>query len=390
MGSVKQTGSIKQRSKGSWQIRYSTVNAQGERKQINETIRGTKKEAEKILTKRLAELEDGFYVDKQNGTVSQLMEQFIANHCVESEGVRLRTKHGYQGQINRYINKPVIDGVQAIGRVKFQKLQPAQVKKLYSDMRKRGVGSTTILNLHRVLRAAFNWAIDADLMSVGNNPIARVKAPKKEESELVIWEEETILDFLDLCQYSIYGDVFSFAIRTGMRRSEICGLKWDAVDLVKGKLRVESTLYDINGHGLVTDEPKTKKSKRTIILGEGTINLLHSIRGNQLKLGLPTTGYVFSKPDGSPIVPNKVTAEFTRFIREHNLPKMNFHGLRHCFATLSLLAGIDSKVVSESLGHSTFAITFDLYQHVMTSMKEAHASAVDNILKKEPLTHIGK
>ena len=65
--------------------------------------------------------------------------------------------------------------------------------------------------------------------------------------------------------------------------------------------------------------------------------------------------------DRSPFGSNKVTSEFTRFIREHNLPKMNFQGLRHCFATLSLLAGIDSKVVSESLGHSTFAITFDLY-----------------------------
>ena len=65
---------------------------------------------------------------------------------------------------------------------------------------------------------------------------------------------------------------------------------------------------------------------------------------------------------------------------------MNFHGLRHCFATLSLLAGIDSKVVSESLGHSNHAITVDLYQHAMTTMREAHAIAVDNILKREPQT----
>lgn len=310
------------------------------------------------------------------------MEQFIANHCLEPD-VRLRTKHGYQGQINRYINKPVIDGVQAVGRVKFQELQPAQVKKLYADMRKRGLGGTTILHMHRLLRTAFNWAVRADLISVGGNSMSRVPAPKKGESELVIWEEATIHEFLGLCDQNIYGDVFSFAIRTGMRRSEICGLQWGAVDLIKGKRRVESTLYDINGHGLVPGEPKTAKSRRTIILGEGTINLLHSIRGNQLELGLPTTGYVFCKPDGSPLVPNKVTSGFTRFIREHNLPQMNFHGLRHCFATLSLLAGIDSKVVSESLGHSTHAITFDLYQHVMTTMKEAHANAIDNVLKRK-------
>lgn len=386
MSSVNQTGSIKQRSKGSWEIRYNTADAQGERKRINETVRGTKSDAKQVLKVRLAELENGFYVDKNNGTVAQLMEQFIAVHCVESEGVRLRTKHGYQGQINRYISRPVLDGVQAIGRAKFQELQPAQVKKLYADMSKRGLSNTTILHLHRLLRTAFNWAAGADLISAGNNPIARVKAPKKGESELVIWEEETILDFLSLCQYSIYGDVFSLAIRTGLRRSEICGLKWDAVDLVKGRLRVQRTLQLINGHGLVEGEPKTTKSRRTIILGQGVIDILHTVRGRQMQRGFPTIGesYVFTRPSGLPLLPTKLTAEFTRFVREHNLPNMNFHGLRHCFATLSLLAGIDGKVVSESLGHSNHAITVDLYQHAMTTMREAHAIAVDNILKREP------
>ena len=82
-------------------------------------------------------------------------------------------------------------------------------------------------------------------------------------------------------------------------------------------------------------------------------------------------------------MPQEVTKEFTRFVREHNLPHLTFHGLRHAFATLGLLAGIPAKIVSEALGHSTMRITLDLYSHVLPSMKEEHMLTIDNLLKRE-------
>ena len=378
-------GSISQRSKGSYQIRYNVFDANGQRKQVNETFRGSKADAEDLLAERQKEVRHGQYAEKSKLTLSDLMQQFLNEYCVPPK-VRLRTRHGYEGQIGRYINKSVRDGVSAIGHTHFQNLKPVQIKKLYADLLERGLSSTTVLHLHRLLKKVFNWAVGEGLAS--QNPLARVEAPAKGEYELAMWNIETIHDFIDLCADNQYGDVFQFAIRTGLRRSEICGLQWDAVDLVEGRLRVIRTVHSINGIGLVVGEPKTKKSRRTIGLSAETVNLLHSVKGGQLDMGLPTSGagYVFTRPSGLPLVPQVVTKHFTGFVRQHNLPKMNFHGLRHAYASLCLVAGIDSKYVSESLGHSTISTTLDLYSHIIPGMQQHAADAVANLLKRGQLS----
>ena len=390
MVSVNQTGQSKksrrqgtviQRYKGSYQIRYSALDSNGNRKQVNESIKGSKRDAEKLLRKRLDELDNGIFVNKSTGTVDQLFAEFLNIHCVPPK-VRLRSKHHYESYIRRYITPN-------IGHIRFQKLTLIQIKKIYSEMQERGLSSTTVRNLHRLIRKGFNWACSPEIGLLAKNPTDGITAPSREEHEITMWEIETIHEFLDLCDQSTYGDVFSFAIRTGLRRSEICGLKWDAVDLVEGRLRVTSTLHYINGHGLVTAEPKTKKSRRTIVLAPDTIDLLHAVKGSQqLKkyeygASWHNTGYVFTRPTGLPVVPQEVTKEFTRFVREHNLPHLTFHGLRHAFATLGLIAGIPAKIVSEALGHSTIGITLDLYSHVLPSMEEEHMLTIDNLLKRE-------
>ena len=199
-----------------------------------------------------------------------------------------------------------------------------------------------------------------------------------------MWDIPTIQEFLDQCGESRYGDVFNFAIHTGLRRSEICGLKWESVDLVEGRLSVVGTLHSINGHGLVEGLPKTKRSRRSMSLAAETVELLHTIKGTQIAQGLPSTGYVFTRPNGLPLIPQEVTREFTRFIRENELPYLTFHGLRHANATLQMEAGINPKVVSEGLGHSNISITLDLYSHVLPNMQQHAAEAVANLLKRKP------
>ena len=97
------------------------------------------------------------------------------------------------------------------------------------------------------------------------------------------------------------------------------------------------------------------------------------------------SGFVFIHPNGTPLSPDQIAQDFVRIVRRYNLPHLTFHGLRHAYATLGLIAGIDSKVVSESLGHSTITITItlDLYSHVMHKMKETHAQIIANLLKRE-------
>ena len=88
-------------------------------------------------------------------------------------------------------------------------------------------------------------------------------------------------------------------------------------------------------------------------------------------------------PNGTPLIPDQVTQEFTAVIKRFDLPHLTFHGLRHAFATMALQAGINPKVVSEALGHSSITITLDLYSHVLPNMKDELASAVANLLKRD-------
>ena len=200
----------------------------------------------------------------------------------------------------------------------------------------------------------------------------------------------TIHRFLEESQGTRFAPVFEFAISTGMRRSEICGLKWDAVDLVGGRLEVKATLQRLPGHGLVTGTPKTERSCRNIALAPETVALLQVVQGSQQLARIEAgplwqeQGYVFTHLNGTPLIPDQVTQEFAAVIKRFDLPHLTFHGLRLAFATMALQAGINPKVGSEALGHSSITITLDLYSHVLPNMQDELASAVANLLKREP------
>ena len=178
----------------------------------------------------------------------------------------------------------------------------------------------------------------------------------------------------------------SIAVFTGMRRSELCGLKWDQVDLVRGNVRVVSTLQRIAGHGLVEGQPKTTRSRRSIALNPDAVEVLQSIKGEQIGRRLEAgpiwqdLGYVFTQADGLPVAPDMISKDFCALVRRHRLPQLTFHGLRHAFASLMLSSGVNLKVTSEMLGHSNIAITGDIYSHVLPGLQEEAVLALSRRL----------
>ena len=372
-------GTVNQRYKGSWELKwYGPADQNGNQKRISETVRGTKKEAEKILRERLLSVDNGSFVDKSKETVSEFMNRWLETYAATN--VTLRTAHGYEGYSRRYINP-------TIGKVALQSLTPSQVQKVYADMLERGLSNTTVLHLHRLLKEALGHAVKWGI--IARNVAEAASPPRPEQKQMPMWDVPTIIDFLELSHGTRFGHVHEFAVLTGLRRSEICGLKWESVDLEAGGLAVVATLQRIKGHGLVTGTPKTKRSRRTVDLAPETIDLLRTIRGGQMAQQLEygsvwqNTGYVFTDIDGSPLAPDMVTKDFCGLVREHGLPQLTFHGLRHAFATLGLKAGISPKVVSEALGHSNIGITLDTYSHVLPNMQTELSKAVANLLKRQ-------
>jgi len=152
---------------------------------------------------------------------------------------------------------------------------------------------------------------------------------------------------------------------------------------------VVATLQQIRGHGLVTDAPKTDRSRLNITLGPSTIELWRVVQGTQQLAKIEAgplwreTGYVFTQADGSSVLPDNLTVEFASMVKELERPHLTFHGLRHAFATMALQADKNPKVVSQALGHSTVTITLDTYSHVLPDMQDDLAIAVKNLLKRQ-------
>jgi integrase len=371
-------GSIRQRSPGSWQIRYEgPPDGPGERKYLSETVRGNKKDAERALRERQSAIENGGYVAKDKETVVQFMERWMNTYVVAN--TTLRTQHGYRGYVARYL-------APTIGNLPLQGLTARHIQGVYAAMLEKGLSSTTVVQLHRILREALSHGLRWGLLT--RNVADATTTPKIQRKQMPMWDVDTIHRFLEAATGNRFRDLYHLALLTGMRRSELTGLQWNNVDLVGGKLAVVNTLQRITGHGLVQGPPKTARSRRSIALSPETVNLLHAVRGRQIEQRLAAgeawqnTGYVFTQADGTPVAPDMISKDFCAIVRQAGLPHLTFHGLRHAHATLLLTAGVHLKVVSERLGHSNIAITADTYSHVLPGLQEAAALALDERLAR--------
>ena len=371
-------GSIRQRSKGTWQLRYDgPPDGTGKRRFVSETVKGNKKEAEKVLRERLAAIENGGYVARDKETVATFMDRWLETYAATN--TTLRTQEGYRGNIGRYI-KP------SIGGISLQNLTGQQIQGMYSGMLEQGLSARTTLHTHRVLRKALADAVRWGLLP--RNVADAATPPRPERKQTNMWDAEDIDRFLVAAEISRFRDFYRLSVLTGMRRSELAGLKWDHVDLVGGRISVVSTLQRIPGHGLVDGQPKTSRSRRSIALYQEAVGVLHEIRGRQIESRLAIgelwrqKGYVFTQADGSPIDPESVTKDFCAIVRKAHLPHLTLHGLRHAHATLALTAHVNPKIVSERLGHSSIAVTMDIYSRVLPGMQAEAAQAVEDLLSQ--------
>ena len=369
-------GNIMKRGPDTWRLRYDTARqGEGKRRQLTETVHGTKKDAERRLRELIHRAETGLDVPRTKETVTQYMDRWLSTYAATNTSPR--TQQGYRGVIHRYV-------VPEIGGSSLQRLSTDQIQGLYGRMTDRGLSPRTVLQVHRILKEALGLGVTWGLLA--RNPADSAVPPRVRNNPPQMWDASTVSRFIDLSEPSPYGYFFRFAVLTGMRRSELAGLKWEDVRLDDARLSVVRTLQRITGMGLVEGLPKTAKSRRSIALSSATVDLLHSVRGEQIERRIQAgdawqeTGYVFTTQNGRPIDPDGATQAFTKLIREKRLPHISLHGLRHAHATLMLSAGVHPKVVSERLGHSNIGITLDTYSHVLPDMQEDAVSALDRTL----------
>jgi integrase len=335
----------------------------------------TKREALDELHKLTGSVSDGTHVSPSKQTMREYLADWLALYGSPPK-TSLNTHRGYEGIIRRYLTP-------ALGSYALRMLNADAIETMYAGLRGKGLSERTLLHVHVVLKAALTRAVRSKRLA--SNPAADVDAPVPPHREAVALDAEGVERAMQAVAESPYRDVFFVDVFTGLRRSEILGLRFSSVDLEARTIRIVSGLHRVTGQGLIELPTKTDKSRRRISIPDAVVDRLHSIRGRQIALAhemgatWASDSFVFCRDDGRPFDPEKVSKDFSSRLTAAGLPGVTMHGLRHTMASLMLAEGEQIKVVQEQLGHGSSRITLDTYAHVMPGEDQA---ASDRLAKR--------
>ncbi len=379
-------GTVRQDPKsGLWYFVVDVAPLGARRRQVRRRGFATKRDALTELTKVQHSTDRGTFVVPGRKTVSAYFEEWLA-----AQRARLRpsTLASYGQQLRLHI-------LPRIGEARLQMLSAKDLDLMYADLltdgRRDGRGALshrTVRYCHAIIRKALRDALRkgeitrnvADLADPPSVSAARA-------SEMATWSPAELRSFLDLITDEALAPLFRVAAMTGMRRGEVCGLKWSDIDLDTGAITVLRQVTAL-GREVRFGDLKTESARRHLDLDHETTTILQAHRSTQLEQRLAVGAdwhdhdLVFPAGNGSPIHPDRVGKTFDRLVRTSGLRRLRFHDLRHTHATHLIAAGVHSMVVSERLGHASVAFTLTVYGHVAPGLQASAARAVAELVDR--------
>ncbi|MHB2018686.1 MAG: tyrosine-type recombinase/integrase [Candidatus Xenobia bacterium] len=255
----------------------------------------------------------------------------------------------------------------------------------YNGLTESGLSPKTVRNAHVVLSSALKQAVRWHMLSF--NPAQGAELPRQAKREMPALSTEQAQRFIESALSHPHGVVYIVALATGMRPEEYLAIQWPDLNLTTGAIRIRRTLFRPRGGGWRFEECKTEKSRRTVMLPKDLLPILRHHRKEQLEHRLrmgdryETHELVFASEFGTPLERCNLNRRYFKpILAAAGLSNMRPYDLRHSCATLLLAANKSPKIVSEMLGHASIVLTLDTYSHVLPTMQQDAADALNEML----------
>lgn len=357
-------GMVRKREDGRWEGRIVVGHKDNGDSIFCYVYADTQKELTAKLRKCITAYQGVDLTERSRITLSEWLDQWL----VSMEGtVRPNTLNGYRSYIENHIRP-------ALGEKRITQIKASDIQKLY-DTLGESLASGSVRHIHSTLHSIMKAAQQARL--IPRNPVDEVAPPKFSYQQKQVLTEEQLDAFLEVIKEdAVWHDFFYTEIMTGLRRGEICGLRWEDFDEIAGTLRVCRTVRREKGGGLTTGDTKTYAGMRKIILPPSVTAVLRERKKTAL------TEWIFPNPlcPEQPTSPASAYYHMKLLLEQAGLPDMRFHDLRHTFATHALASGVDVKTLSGILGHTRAAFTLDTYTHTTGDMQKRAAEIVGEFL----------
>ena len=386
-----------QEKKGYFYIVLSYKDSEGQRKTkwlpTGLLAKGNKKKAEALLINVRKNFETAPTAVEENNLFSDFMLSWLE---MMKNKIELDTYAAYAYSIKARIAPYFREK-----GILLNELQAKDIQVFYQyELTEHKISTNTVIHYHANIRKALQYAVKTDL--IPSNPADKVERPKKAKFIGSFYDSDEMNTLFKACG----GQKIELAVLLGafygLRRSEIVGLKWDAIDFKKKTLTIRFTVteFSIDGKSVIVAKPRTKNqsSNRTLPLVPQFDNLLCKLKERQ-KMNREVFGNSYCKEYlefayvdelGERVKPGFITQNFGILLNNNHLRKIRFHDLRHSCASLLLANGVSMKQIQEWLGHSDFSTTANIYAHLDYSSKISSANAMSNCLTFGSLNNSGE
>ena len=335
-----------------------------------------KSDAKSALKEFEADKVKGILVIPRDTTLKEWLEYWMND--IVKPNCQQATVYGYQQIIDNHI-------IPALGKAPIQQLKPKQIQQYYTMlMTDKELSSNSVRKHHDLLNTALKLAVKQDILL--HNPIDKVDPPKVIRKEVNCYNPDELTKLFELVKGDRLEIVVKLAGYLGLRREEICGLKWESIDFEKRIIRINAA-RTAAGSQIIEKSTKNDSSNRTLYIQDELLEILKLEKEKQdenkelFGIEYINEGFVVVQDNGKPYRPNRISEIFTKFIKDKGMPQITLHGLRHTFASIANSANATAFDIGKALGHSTTATTTKIYMHMFDKTNEDTMKKVADKLK---------